>query len=140
MNDIAESWEYQLFVKFLKKHKRYNLFVVLKNTSRFGKTKFADFLITHTRSAYGIADLLIDFYSIVLKGDVNREERLVTSQLWRFHMLEKLNEIDENATKLFFPKEDYFKITRGRIAHNGTRNSKEIGKLFDKFDIPILNL
>lgn len=137
MNDIAKSWEYQLFVKFLKKHKRYNLFVVLKNTSRFGKTKFADFLRTNTRSTYGIADLVIDFYYIVLKGDANREERLVTSQLWRFHMLEKLNEIDENTTKLFFPKENYVKSIRGRIANNGTRNSKEIEKLFDKFDILI---
>ena len=137
MNDIAKSWEYQLFVKFLKKHKRYNLFVVFKNTSRFGKTKFADFLRTNTRSTYGIADLVIDFYYIVLKGDANREERLVTSQLWRFHMLEKLNEIDENTTKLFFPKENYVKSIRGRISHNGTRNSKEIEKLFDKFDILI---
>jgi hypothetical protein len=33
-------------------------------------------------------------------------------------------------------KEDYVKIIRGRISHNGTRNNEEIENLFKKYNIP----
>ena len=141
MNKIAKSWEYQLLVKFLKKHKRYNLFVKLKNTSKFKKMggylgDFPCFIRNRTRTAYDVADLIIDLYQVVLRNNEDRQERLVASQLWRFFLLEELDKIDESNTELLHSKEDYAKIIRGRIAHNGTRNNKEIEILFNKYNIP----
>lgn len=141
MNKIARSWEYQTFVKFLKKYKRYNLLVKFKNTTRLDnifvyRGNFIHFLNGEARSAYDIADLIIDFYQVVLTGYNNKQERLVSSQLWRFYLLEELDKIDESTTNLLHLKEDYVKIIRGRIAHNGTRNNKEIENLFNKYNIP----
>lgn len=141
MNKIARSWEYQSLVKFLKKHKRYNLLVKFKNTTRLNnifayRGNFIRFLSGEKRSAYGIADLIIDFYQLVLNGDNNRQERLISSQLWRFYLLEELDKINESTTNLLHLKEDYVKIIRGRISHNGTRNNEEIENLFNKYNIP----
>jgi hypothetical protein len=134
MIDIVNTWEYKQFVNFLKKHKRYPLLIKAKNKVKWRRDKgFADFLGGMRLSRWNVVDLIIDFYNILLPGKENHLEKLVSSQLWRFQLLE---EIETNEPPLLlFSREDYKIALVYRIKSNGTRGSKEIKELFNKHNI-----
>ena len=117
----------RLFYKFLKEHKMFNR-VYRASSKEYGTNP-----PTLERAAkHGITDMWLD-YADYLAKDKSSIYRLQMSQLWRFYLLEHVDELDfANGA---FDKDKFTKSVKSSIRSNGDRNSEEIKGLIKKHGI-----
>ena len=105
----------KLFIQFLKKyHRMHNLY---GNSSRLVMTYPLMWDMGHLFIRYGKS-------KESLKTRVARQEDLVLSQLWRFYLLERINQFPIKNQQIIES------ILKDSILHNGYRGSEEVKKLF----------
>ena len=125
-------WEYQQMKRFLKKEKLY-LGLVKANLSQ--NKAVNEFLNNVFHSSSSFSDMALDL-TFLLGGFNISNSVLVTSQLWRFFLLEQLTERDPENEKMHVLHTDILKKTLIKdIKSNGKRGSKTIETLFEKYNL-----
>lgn len=115
----------KLFIQFLKKHHcMHNLY---GNLSRFGLLSNDKLTMIMRYPLLGDMGVLFIRYGKSkesLKTGVARQEDLVLSQLWKFYLLERINQFPIKI------QQDVENILKYDIMNNGYRGNEEIKKLF----------
>ena len=109
---------WKLFVKFLKKNSLMTLLYC-------GQDKNYYYQRAHHVILYNQEDL---FRELISSDRMNKIKWLQYSQLWRFYLLDNINEIKT---------QDNFFVQRliSTIKNNGLRESEEVKQYFDKYKI-----
>ena len=127
-----KCWEYQQMKRFLKKEKLY-LGLVKANLSQ--NKDVNEFLNNVFHSSSSFSDMALDL-TFLLGGFNISNSALVTSQLWRFFLLEQLTERDSENEKMHVLHTDILKKTLIKdIKSNGKRGNKTIETLFEKYNL-----
>lgn len=125
-------WEYQQMKRFLKKEKLY-LGLVKANLNQ--NKDVNEFLNNVFHSSSSFSDMALDL-TFLLGGFNISNNALVTSQLWRFFLLEQLTERDSENEKMHVLHTDILKKTLIKdIKSNGKRGNKTIETLFEKYNL-----
>lgn len=125
-------WEYQQMKRFLKKEKLY-LGLVKANLNQ--NKDVNEFLNNVFHSSSSFSDMALDL-TFLLGGFNISNSALVTSQLWRFFLLEQLTERDSEDEKMHVLHTDILKKTLIKdIKSNGKRGNKTIETLFEKYNL-----
>ena len=117
----------RLFYKFLKEHKIFN------RVYRASSKELGNYPPTLDRVAkHDITDMWLD-YADYLAKDKSSIYRLQMSQLWRFYLLEHVDELDFSNGA--YNKDNFTKSIKSSIRSNGDRKSEEIRKLIKEYKI-----
>lgn len=114
-----------MFYKFLKEHKIFNR--VYRSKGMVSSPPTLDRVVKHN-----IIDMWLD-YADYLARDKSSIYRLQMSQLWRFYILEHIDELD--FTNGVYDKDKFTRGIKSAIRSNGNRESEEIKRLIKEYKI-----
>ena len=120
--------------RFLKKENLYSGLVKVNSSQNKAVNEFLN-NVFHSCSSF--SDMALDL-TFLLGGFNINNSALVTSQLWRFFLLEQLTEKASENEKMHVLYTDLLKKTLIKdIKSNGKRGNKTIEFLFEKYNLNI---
>ena len=126
---FKDIWEYKTFIKFLKKEKIYHIFLLKKYDIEYLPSLFENAF----KSVRSFSDLALEFTNISKETII---PSLVYSQLWRFFVLEEMEDSQKEKETIHIHSYDSLKKRLlEAIKANGHRDNDRVKKLFDKHKI-----
>jgi hypothetical protein len=114
----------KLFIQFLKKHHcMHNLYGTLSRRGLLSNDKLTMIMAYPSIGDMGLLFLRYAKKENLKTGEIKQGD-LVLSQLWKFYLLERINQFPIQ-TQQFIES-----ILKGSILNNGYRDSEEVKKLF----------
>ena len=131
LQDFTKTPEYREIIRFLKKERLYGIFQKLKyKTVNQNNTYIIDKdLISASKNGDNYSDFILNFS----KNNVKDKNYLVLSQLWRFFLLEEIE--NKKYMPRTFTVEGLKSTLKFCIRNNGYRGNSTIKELFKKHNI-----
>lgn len=131
LQDFTKTPEYREIIRFLKKERLYGIFQKLKyKTANQNNTYIIDKdLISASKNRDNYSDFILNFS----KNNVKDKNHLVLSQLWRFFLLEEIE--NKKYMPRTFTVEGLESTLKFCIRNNGYRGNSTIEELFKKHNI-----
>ena len=111
-----------LFFRFVKEHKMM--------TDLYGYISFKKHGMFFMYSKLGFPSLVIDKLDFAFGDKIGYKKALVLSQLWRFYILEHINEMPHSIHQSFLLSD-----TIKEIKSNGTIGDEKLKQLFKKYKL-----